>query len=168
MPRKGKGRKYDPNFTSCRVSGNLDLSTLATVTLLGADLVPAADEAYRAISLDVAVAADAIVGGDGPVAVGIAHGDYTNAEIEEWIEATTSISRGDQLVLEKARRKCRLIGELTAVNGAIGDGRRLRVKMGWAIPTGDTLKVWAYNYGSGPMTTGTRVSVSGKMYLRYI
>jgi hypothetical protein len=47
---------------------------------------------------------------DGPIMVGVAHSDYTNAEIEAWIELTTGWAEGDLVSREIAKRKIRKVG----------------------------------------------------------
>lgn len=104
--------------------------------------------------------------GDGPIYVGVAHSDYAIAEIEAWIENLGSWERGDKISQEIARRKIRQVGILvppadTAAATSLNDGKPITTKCNWALTTGDTVKVWAYNAGGSPITTGSAVHVLG-------
>ncbi len=99
---------------------------------------------------------------DGPILVGIAHEDYTSTEIEEWIEQVLSWDEGDMIGQEIAKRKIRQVGVLnalvsggTAANSSwtIADGREITTKAGWIINPTKTIKIWAYNMGSGALST---------------
>ncbi len=96
--------------------------------------------------------------GAGPVQVGIAHSDYTDAEIEEWIENLGSWEEGGMVEQEKARRKIRLVGAFKVGTVAteiqeLNDGKAIRTKCGWMLTTGQTLRVWYYNSGSQALAT---------------
>jgi len=107
----------------------------------------------------------------GPVLVGIAHSDYSAAEIEEWIENTGSWSEGDLVAQEVAKRKIRKVGifdETGAVADqvALNDGRPIRTKCGWILTTGQGLQSWAYNLGTGAFaTTDPSVDIQGIAHL---
>ncbi len=154
-------------MSACRVLGSAAAGALATATLVSGTLVPAGDEEFYAISGDFAISVTGLAAGEGPLLVGCAHGDYTDAEIEEAVEATTSISRGDLLVLEKSRRKVRTWGTLTADLDTIGGGEVKRCYMGMSITTGEDIRLWVYNLSAGQLTTGAIVKASGTMFLRY-
>ncbi len=108
---------------------------------------------------------------DGPILVGIAHSDYTAAEIESWIENLNSWDSGDLLAQEIAKRKIRYVGQFQSPAtvqevARINDGRQFRTKANWQLETGDTVAVWAYNQGSSPLAgTDPVVHVSGKANL---
>ncbi len=104
----------------------------------------------------------------GPVLVGVAHGDYTDEEIEEWIESIDSWEEADQIGQEVGRRKIRKIGQFRVpVGGTSGDvqvlndGRNIRTKCGWMLTTGQTLRIWAYNQGSASLVTNAEYAVQG-------
>ncbi len=94
----------------------------------------------------------------GPITFGLAHSDYTNAEIEEWIENTGSWDQGDLVQQEVARRKIRMIGSfespaLATETALFNDGRPVTTKCGWSLVTGESVKFWLYNEGSGALAT---------------
>ncbi len=105
---------------------------------------------------------------DGPIMCGVCHSDYTNTEIEEWIEQGASWDQGDMVAQEEARRKIRLVGVFNTTGpGAQGaasvlnDGRPITTKCKWQLTTGDTVKFFAYNQGSGALAAGAVLHVNG-------
>lgn len=107
------------------------------------------------------------VGNDGPIVVGVAHSDYTAAEIEEWLEIANGWSQGDEISREQMRRKIRMVGTFTTPDDAsdtrvLNDGKPIRTKCGWQLITGQTLQVWAWNSGQSAMeTTEPDVTIVG-------
>ncbi len=109
--------------------------------------------------------------GAGPVIVGVAHSDYTSAEIEAFIENANSWTRGDLVAQEVAKRKIRIVGTFDTPGTdtdpsfdtySLNDGKPIRTKCGWTLTTGQTLKSWAYNAGSAALgTTDPRVTQEG-------
>ncbi len=96
--------------------------------------------------------------GDGPIMVGVAHSDYTSAEIEEWLENLSSWKEADLIGQEVAKRKIRMVGVFVTpatVNDAavLNDGKPIRTKCGWILTQGQTLRVWAYNLGTSALAT---------------
>ncbi len=102
----------------------------------------------------------------GPITVGVCHADYTNAEIEEWIENTGSWSQSDLVQQEVAGRKIRIVGQFPSPSGlgsqTLNDGKPITTKLNWLLLTGATLKFFWYNEGSGALdTTDPTVHVNG-------
>ncbi len=108
---------------------------------------------------------------DGPILVGIAHSDYTSAEIEEWQENTGSWDEGNKISQEIGRRKIRSIGIFPGVAAAseavvLNNGKPIKTKLNWILNQGTTLRLWAYNLGSSPLATTTPViNVDGHVNL---
>ncbi len=96
----------------------------------------------------------------GPMYFGVAHSDYTSAEIEEWIEAAASWDQGDLLAQrEVGKRLIRRIGTFPSgddVNAhmVFNDGRPMTTKLNWQVVTNQGLKFWAYNAGSAALANG--------------
>ncbi len=93
----------------------------------------------------------------GPIMVGVAHSDYTAAEIEEFIENTGSWNEGDLVSQEVGKRKIRQIGIFdNSVGGdVLNDGKPIRTKLNWIMLQGQTLQLWAYNLGGASVATTT-------------
>ena len=94
----------------------------------------------------------------GPIMVGIAHGDYSLAEIEAYIESTQSWNEGDLVAREVSMRKIRRIGvfdtpQAATDSVALADGRPVKTKLNWILLQGQTLNLWVYNTGSAAVTT---------------
>ncbi len=155
--------KHDMSqYQRIRTTGAVFLSTLATNT--GVVLQPGATLAQE-IRLTSAVIQFAVAGvtdGEGPILVGVAHPDYTLAEIEEAIESTL-VNASDMVGREKANRRVREVGILSG-NGQLNDGKPLKVKLNWFVADGSIpLTYWAYNLSAGTLTTGGIFTVAGHL-----
>ncbi len=159
---KRRGRLFVP-----RIKEALGAGALAANDLISGVFTGVLDRDYWLSSIDVLVTRHDFTAGEGPIIFGVAHSDYTAAEIEEWLEATTSWSSRDKVENEQASRKCRMIGMLNDP-GAIGefnDGKEIRIKCGWILEDQATLQMWIYNDNSDPLTTGGILEYTGKAYL---
>ncbi len=97
-------------------------------------------------------------GAIGPLLCGIAHSDYSNAEIEAWVEDSGSWDEGDLVRQEIAKRKIRTVCELragaTASDGFVAnDGKPIRTKLNWIMLQGQTLRLWVFNLGGSAIAT---------------
>ncbi len=148
------------------VDESLGLVTLAAGTLVSATFDEAVTEETLVTSI---VASWALEGwtdaaGDGPVEVGYAHSDYSDAEIEAVIENAGSWDFGDKIDQEISKRLVRKIGQFRSVTGGISvlnDGKPIKTKLNWRLITGQRLRLWAYNHGSSALTTGAFVHLNG-------
>ncbi len=100
---------------------------------------------------------------DGPLMVGLAHGDYVAAEIEEAIEASGSWDRSDKIAVEQARRMVRRSGTFDGVLTAekLAHGESIFQKLGFVIEDGETISAWARNTDSGARQTGGSINFNG-------
>ncbi len=155
------------------VDEDLTIGTLAGKTLVSSGFDEAVEE-RTLISSIVAVYSVSDwtpIAANGPLVVGIAHGDYSDAEIEEWIETTGSWDEGDLVQQEVASRKIRRVGVLVDANSdtlssVLNDGRAVKTKLNWILNQGITLKLWAYNMGTAAFaTTDPRVRAQGHVNL---
>ncbi len=94
----------------------------------------------------------------GPILVGVSHSDYSDSEIEAWIENTSSWETKDKVGQEIARRKIRRVGVFRSPNVDLGaavlnEGRLITTKCNWMLEIGQTVKVWAYNTGASAVAT---------------
>ncbi len=139
---------------------NMDLGTLAAKTLVSKDFANVMAEKGRITSVELAWAMEGFTEGAniGPIYVGIAHNDYSDAEMEAVIENTGSWNPGDKVKQEVAKRLVRVIGVFKGTHASLGvvelnDGRPIKTKLNWEVITGQTLAVWAYNAGSAAIGT---------------
>ncbi len=143
--------------------GNVDeelaLTTLAGKTLVGSPFDESVAERALLTSIVATYALDDFTLGTdiGPFVVGIAHGDYTDVEIEAFIENTGSWVEGDLVSQEVAKRKIRIVGtfsqEITNATDVLNDGKPIKTKLNWILNIGDTLRLWVYNFGSNAVAT---------------
>ncbi len=155
---KGRRRRY----LRGAVNHKLQLGTLAAKVVIGSNIVDSlAEEAWMS-SVKLIWSMNKWTSGadDGPILVGVAHSDYTDAEIEAFIENAQSWDTDNKVQQEVARRKIRIVGQFRSQGGDTGDtnyvlndGKFIRTKCNWMLGTAQTLKVWAYNAGGSPLAT---------------
>ncbi len=170
LARKGRGRRR--RFRKY-LKGQLDttqlLGTLAAETLISKAVTDSVTEKAWVSSIKAiwTMTNFTPAATSGPITFGVAHSDYTSAEIEEWLESSGSWDAGDLRSQEIARRKIRQVGTFEAPSAAtdtarFNDGRAITTKCGWMLQTGQTLRFWWYNEGSGAVgTTDPTCHVNG-------
>ncbi len=138
------------------VDAKLDIGTLAAKTLVSV-AIPGVVQERTLISSVVAaygISDWTLAVGDGPLMVGVSHGDYSDAEIESYLEATGNWDEGNKVAQESARRKIRRVGMITAPPDAnvgsqnvLNDGKPIKTKLNWILNQGIGIRLWAYNMG---------------------
>ncbi len=162
-----KTRKYTPvrrEWRKIPIDFTLSLSTLADNDLIAGTLTNNAVDSMRVTSIDGTWTYEGATASEGPVTVGVAHGDYTAAEIEEWYEAIGSMSRSDKIAAEQAKRFCRRVGSFAAIQtGAeiLNDGKPIKTKLNWLISPGLNIQAFAHNDSGAALTTGAVVHFQG-------
>ncbi len=158
---KRTGRRKFRRYLRGAIQDELDLGTLAAKTLISADLGGVVQEKTWLSSVKATWSlsdfTDAI--GDGPIIVGIAHSDYTDAEIEAFIENAGSWTEGNKVAQEISRRKIRIVGSFESSVAdsqgvaVLNDGKPIHTKCNWYLATGQTVSIWAYNAGDSALAT---------------
>ncbi len=95
----------------------------------------------------------------GPFRIFVAHSEYSLAQIEAWIESSTSWDAGN--LVEKREVQRRLIREIGTFQSAdlagasfvLNNGRPITTKLNWMLQEGDTLAFVGYNTGSSAAST---------------
>ncbi len=163
MARRPKPKRRMGKYIRGTVDEELTIAGLATRSLT----LVAFDEAVEERSFISSIVASwsmdewTPTANAGPIMVGVAHSDYTAAEIEEWIENTASWSEGDLVQSrEIGKRLIRKVGifrdrGVVLENIVLGNGRPIKTKLGWILTTGQTLDLWAYNLGGASVATTT-------------
>ncbi len=174
MASKPKGRRRKFNLRKVTINTAVAAGALAAGDVIGGAVTASAVETYRLMSVDCSYNwsnIGAII--DDGATFGLAHGDYTDAEIEECLEATGSIDLGDKLAQEKTNRLVRSIGTisnsgaLAAAGGAsFADGRRVKTKLNWEFQTGKTLTLWIRNASATVWTTASSVTMAGDIWIK--
>ncbi len=157
---KHKGRRRFRRYIKGTVDFVLALSTLGGNTLVGAAVGDSVIETTWLSSVKATWSLHRVTPAEtvGPVLVGLAHSDYTDSEIEQFIENSGGWSEGNKVSQEIARRKIRIVGtltpaELVTLSSTLADGRAITTKCGWYLATGQTIRFWAYNQGSAAFST---------------
>ncbi len=154
MAKKGRrGRKFR-RYIRGQVDDLTLGGTLAANTVVGTNMDETVNERTYVSSIVATWFLDQFtpLANAGPVMVGVAHSDYSDAEIEAFIETTGSWNETDQIAQEVGKRKIRIIGvfdtpidALTTV--VLNDGKPITTKLGWILTQTQTLKLWVYNVG---------------------
>jgi len=145
------------------IRGNIDLD-FALGTLAPQDVVVSAIQdtvnersLISSIRCTYTLSGYTVIDNAGPIMVGVAHSDYSDAEIEAWIENSLSWDEGDLAAQEIANRKIRKIGMIPMVtslaSSPLNDGKPIRTKLNWIVNQAQSLKFWAYNHGSAALAT---------------
>ncbi len=169
--RSRKRRRF--NLRRVRVATAPAVGALASRDVTAVALTDVTVDPLRMISFNATYAwVDSGAIGDGALEFGLAHGDYTAAEIEECLEAAGGINQSDKTEQERANRLVRRIGTITDATTAAGqekqfnEGRQVKTKLNWRIGTGIALNIWFRN-GSGTVyTTGSAMAVLGDLWVK--
>ncbi len=147
------------------VKGHFDetlaLGTLASKVVTSSSLTEVMEDTGRITSVQASYSLMALTqaANVGPIAVGWAHGDYSSAEIEEYLENAGSWNRGAKIEQEIAKRLIRQIGVFPDRSGGptapqvLNNGSPIKTRLNWQIQEGETIKLWVYNQGSAAVAT---------------
>ncbi len=171
---KKPARKRQFNLRRVRVNGTVGIGALASKDV-GIGVVSAATVGTcRFMSVDCSYTwSDIAALIDDALEFGIAHSDYTAAEIEECLEASGSMDIGDKVAQEQANRLVRSIGTMSPEGDANVDGgtkfdggRRVKTKLNWLMSIGDTLTYWVRNGSDTIYTTGSGLTILGDLWIK--
>ncbi len=160
MPNARKGRKFR-RYMKGNIDHKLQLATLAPQTVLGSDIGDTVIDTTWVSSVKAiySIGSWTNIAEAGPLICGWADSDYTDAEIEQWVENLATWDAGDKIAQEQGRRQIRQIGTFETMPVAtdevvtMNDGKHITTKLGWLIQTGKTIKFWVYNAGTGAVAT---------------
>ncbi len=167
---RGRRRRSMGKYIRGNVDNDFSLGTLAASTGIVSQNVSTVNERTLVSSLVATWTMSGFTVGDniGPIEVGVAHGDYSLAEIEAVLELTTGWNEGNLTSQELSKRKIRRIGVFEAPAGGglgavvLNEGKSIKTKLNWILLQGQTLQYWAYNMGTGAVaTTDPNVHVRG-------
>lgn len=174
MARKRRARRF--NLRPIRVNSSLAIGALASADVIAGAITNNATNRLRVISAHLAYSiTDLAAVVDDAFAFGIAHGDYSAAEIEECLEAGGAMDMGDKIALEQSSRLVREVGMINssgAQNVGAGinfaDGRIVKTKLNWVISIGESLQLWVRNNSGVVYSTGSLLATSGKFWVKDI
>ncbi len=173
LAKRGRGKRRMGKYIRGAVDEELTLTTLAAKTVVSAVFDSVVNERTLVSSIVATWSLRSFTPAtdDGPILVGLAHSDYTDVEIEEYIETTGAWDEGNMKEQEVSKRKIRRIGVFDTPDSAtdsvvLNDGRPIKIKLNWILVQAQTVRVWAYNLGSSALaTTAPIVTVSGHVNL---
>ncbi len=169
----GKNRRRGSRgFVAMPVSGSVLPSTLASGIVIKSNLMSNLSEDFYCISADLAFQIRDGTVGEGPLQVGIAHGDYSVTEIKEYLDVDYS-NPGDKIAREQATRLVRRCGFFQQNLAAAGEqmpqnGEVKRVKIRFLVTDGISLDFWVHNQSGAALSGGATVIVSGTLYGRWV
>ncbi len=169
--RPRRKRRFHGNY----LPGNIDIDLELGATLAANTVILVATQTVTETARVTSVKCMYSLGnwtpaaGEGPIMVGVAHSDYSLAEIEAWIEQVNTWSQGDLVAKEISSRLIRRIGvfdaptlhEVTTLN----DGKPIRTKLNWMLTTGQGLNFFGYNMGVTLTGTSPNLDIQGKANL---
>ncbi len=161
------------------LKGNVDeelaITGLATKDVVGAVFDEVVNERTLVSSIDATWSMNNMTPAvnAGPIVCGVAHGDYTDAEIEEWLEQSGQWNEGNLVSSrEVAKRLIRQIGVFETPDAAVdsvslNDGKAIKTRLNWILLQGQTLRIWAFNSGAAAVdgTTAPNVLANGHVNL---
>ncbi len=156
--RKGSRRRRMTGYMKGMIEENLSLGTLASGVLVSDTWDEAVVERTLISSIKVTWSLDNLTPSQGPFRFGVAHSDYTDAEIQEVIDNAGAWDPGNKISQEISKRLVRTIGvfasetvgssTLNIQDLVLNDGKPVTTKLNWMLQTGDTLKMWVHNRGA--------------------
>ncbi len=162
-------KSYGGRWRRPRLLQEWALGALATDTLVSEGGGTATDQEAIVTSIEVTVARNNGTQGEGPILVGVAHSDYTDAEIEQCVEALGAWTSADKIAEEQSKRLVRMLGTFAGdATEKLWDGRKRKFKLNWRIADGQAINFWAYNSDSAVLTTGSAVNVDGYANLKLV
>ncbi len=138
------------------------LSTLAASTGL-VNSIADINQNYKAVSMHGVWSLTTLTAGDGPIMYGIADGEYSLAEIEQYLEATV-VDKRDAPETEQVSRAVQVLGALGT------DLQTVYSKDRVVLPTFREDKgfiAWVHNAGIA-MTTGALLKFRGRFFGRWL
>ncbi len=169
-------KSYHRNYRlrRVRVAAFVTIGALDTLDVVLGNIGAATSGTLRVISVNFSYIWSTISATiDGGMQFGLAHSDYTAAEIEECLEVNASMDLGDKVAQEQANRLVRQVGTIggtgTAVVGteaSFNDGKPMKTRLNWLLSPGDQIVAWIRN-GSGTIwTTGSSLSIQGDIWVK--
>ncbi len=161
LAKRGRGRRRMGKYLRGNIDENLSVGTLTAGTLISAVFDETVNERTLVSSIVASWTLSNMTPGEGigPLVVGVAHSDYTDAEIEAYIENTGSWNEGSLVESrEVGKRLVRRVGQFPIPPDASGgvvlnDGKPIKTKLNWIMTQGQTLRYWAYNQGTAAFAT---------------
>ncbi len=166
MAKKSSRRRSFVRKLKC--SESLGLAALAAGAAVSSDFDDSVSEKMYLLSIEATHALAEHTANEGPIVVGVAHSDYTSAEILEWFVATSGWDTGDKIAQEHQRRKIRQVGTFAGNSNqeVLNDGKAIKTPLRFTIESGQTLQQFAINSDAAVLTTGTFYQINGQVWAK--
>ncbi len=164
MPKKRSTRKGKP-LVAIRVQNQVALTTLADSTVISVTLATLTAKFY-AISAKLMWSIRGKTANEGPLMLGLSHGDLSVTEIKEALEADLAIP-DDIIARERTRRPIRDVGYFMGNDQAqehLNNGLQVKTPLRFALSDNKTIVGFIYNQSGGALTTGSIVEVTGTIF----
>lgn len=141
------------------------IGNLASKDLVGqvGDYNAVLQDDFRLMKSEFYISVDAFTSNEGPIIVGIADGQLTDAEIEECIEARPN-DRNHNVAHEQSQRPvwplCILDYQSVGAKCSWQDEKTLK----WTFSDTEAWKYWVYNPSGAALSTGGVVRIFAKHY----
>ncbi len=151
-------------FETVLTIGSLAAAGVVSSTALGASF----GEDIFLLSMDCTYSLQANTPGNGPLQITCAHGDLTDAEVQEAL-ASELTDPDDIIQKERARRPVRRIGIFPGIlaDEVLADGTKIKTTLKFSVGDGHNLDLQAHNRDGGTRDTGGLVKVHGVLYGRW-
>ncbi len=163
-------RRSRKGFVALPFNTSLALSTLSNGAVLSVDIFGGNfTEDFYAISVDMVASIRAATAGEGPIGIGFAHSDYSDAQIAEAL-APVLLGPGNKIEQERARRAVRRHGMLPGLltEETMGDGLPKRTTLKFLVSSGKALSVWGENQSGAALAGGAILELQGTAYGRWL
>ncbi len=143
------------------------LSTLADNSVLKTAIQAAFTRRFRVAYLKGTWIIRGGTSTEGPLVVGLAHSDYTIAEIQEATDVSV-ISSSEKIANERRRRLVRKVGafKMFESNEQLQGDRgseKVFTRLNWPIEEDFSLDLWAQNRSGATLTTGAILEFDGQL-----
>ncbi len=131
--------------------------------LMTADL---STESYWASAVHLVVGIDDETADDGPLDLWVGVSDLTDTEVEEFLEQTLSFAEGNisEKEINSRGRYLRHLGILDTSGEGFNNGRVKKLKLGFGLATGQSIKLFARNMGQTALTSGATIHIQGQLH----
>ncbi len=167
---KGKRRsRWTSDMQKVPIFHSMLLSTLASVTVLKADLLEISNNEYRILSTTLSWSLRGMTNGEVPIQFGLAHNDYSVTEIDECLEGEAVMTRGDKITEEQVDRLVRMVGVISGegTSPVYDNGKMKTTRLNWAIADGLKVAFWARNMSGSTLTTGGALVIVGHAIIKW-
>ncbi len=151
---------------------SVPVTALAAGDVISAAITNTSTNSYRLISVDFSYSiTDLAALIDDGMEFGLAHSDYTSAEVEECLEAVNAIDQSGKIEQERANRLVRTLGYFDGAPGTDGskshnNGMPVKTKLNWKIGIGQTLNLWIRNGSDTVYSAGSNIAILGKFWIK--